>query len=131
MKVSNWKKKIKQILRLGPKYRKVFVICRKDLDPVYASVQGGHALTDLIFSGKIKEWNNDYLIYLQVNNEETLIDIMFKLDIDGIKYGKFIEPDLEYQITAIAIENNDKYFKDLELLEIPDPYLRNKYPYNL
>ena len=106
------------MLKLSPKHRKVYVVVREDLGPVYASVQGGHALADLLLSDKVKEWNNDYLIYLQVKDEEALKNLMYKLDTKGVQYGKFYEPDIEYQATAIAVEGNDKIFKNLSLLEI-------------
>jgi hypothetical protein len=40
-----------------------------------------------------------------------------KLDILEIDYTEFREPDLNNQVTALAILNNDKMFKNLKLVK--------------
>lgn len=79
----------------------------------YQGVQGGHALAQWLLENPNQTWNNDYLIYLQV---EDINKFMFKLDIKNIKYSKFIEPDMGNQITAIACQSTDKIFEKLKLM---------------
>jgi len=59
------------------------------------------------------EWKNNYLIYLKCNLEK----IMLKLQIFGISYTEFHEPDLNDKVTAIAVLNNGNMFKRLKLIE--------------
>ena len=40
-----------------------------------------------------------------------------RLDILEIDYTEFREPDLNNQVTALAILNNDKIFKNLKLVK--------------
>ncbi len=99
---------------------KCYVLCRKDLgelvSPIYPAVQGGHVVAQLYEDGKTGKWKNEYLIYLEVENEDELKKWMYLLDSRGISYSHFLEPDIEYQLTAIATIGNDKLFKGLELL---------------
>lgn len=95
----------------------LYVLTRQDLDPVYAGVQGTHAVADLILHGKLEDWNNDYLIVLSVKDEDALKEWCWKLDNRGIHCGKFYEPDINHELTALAIEGNGKLFKRLPLLK--------------
>lgn len=107
---------------------KVYVLCRKDLEsvaPAYPLVQGGHALAELIFSGKLESWKNDYLIYVAVENLEELKQWMSKLDRIGHHYSHFVEPDLGYEITAIAVEGDLKMFSRLPLYTIEQYVINN------
>lgn len=79
----------------------------------YQGVQGGHALAQWLLENPNQTWNNNYLIYLQTNNLEK---VMFILDSKEIKYSKFIEPDMDNQITAIACQSEDKILKKLKLM---------------
>lgn len=93
------------------KKNKLYVLCDKKLDPIYAAVQGGHAVADWVryhyyetnIGGDrdIKwDWNNDYLIYLSVN-----IDKWWKLlnEYGAESFEQFYEPDLGNRMTAIAV----------------------------
>jgi len=94
---------------------KMYVISRAQLDPIYQCVQGGHAL--VAFTQKYpeitKEWDNQYLIYL---NSYTLDNVMKDLDLYNIPYAKFVEPDMGDCVTAIACYGDGRYFKDLKLV---------------
>ena len=94
----------------------LFILCRKDLDPVYAAVQGGHAVAEILLNGNTQEWNNDYLIYLEVRDEQELEKWQYKLSSRDVSHSSFYEPDLDGQLTAIAVENNNKLFKSLRTL---------------
>jgi len=56
-----------------------------------------------------KIWFKDpYLAQLSVENEDALKHLIYKLEKLDIKYSLFREPDLNNQITAIAVEPSDK-----------------------
>ena len=93
---------------------KLFVVVREELPLAYQGVQSGHAVAQWLLDNKDNQnWNNQTLIYLKTPKLEHL---MFKLDLQLIKYTKFIEPDLDNQITAIALQTDKKYFSKLKLV---------------
>lgn len=53
-----------------------------------------------------KEWfqKSNYLAVLAAKDERSLLKLIEKADSKGIKFSVFFEPDLEYQITAVALE---------------------------
>jgi hypothetical protein len=54
-------------------------------------------------------WYKDqYLAQLSVENEEELYSLISKLEKNHLRFVVFREPDIENQITAIAIEPSDK-----------------------
>ncbi len=79
----------------------------------YQGVQGGHALAQWMIENPNQTWNNNFLIYLQT---EYLERFMFKLNLKEIKYSKFIEPDMDNQLTAIALQTEDKIMEKLKLM---------------
>jgi len=72
------------------------------------SVQSGHALAKFCIENSeiANSWhkNSQYLVYLSVEDENSLRRLMIKLESRGIMFSVFEEPDLDNQITAIAIE---------------------------
>ncbi len=107
---------------------KVYVLCRRDLESkalTYPLVQGGHALAQLVLSGKLESWNNDYLIYVEVKDLEELKEWMSKLDRIGHHYSHFVEPNLDYEITSIAVEGDLKMFSRLPLYTIEQFVINN------
>ncbi len=78
-------------------------------------MQGGHALAQWLIDNPNQTWNNGYLIYLQIDDLEKL---MYKLDLKNINYSKFIEPDFDNQVTAIALQSNDSLIKKLKLMGV-------------
>lgn len=89
---------------------KLYVLVNKDLPIAYQGVQGGHAVAQWLLENPNQTWNNQTLVYLKANIYKEI----FKLDQKGIKYTKFEEPDLNNQITAIALQTN--VFKHLNLM---------------
>ena len=70
-----------------------------------------HSIAQFIFEHpKISHlwFKNPYLIQLSVENEDELKHLIFKLQKLNIKFSIFREPDIDNQITAIAIEPSDK-----------------------
>lgn len=88
------------------------IISRNDITPGYQAVQSGHALIQFHYEYPeiTKKWysESNYLIYLSVQNEEELITLIAKLEKSQVKYSIFREPDIENQITAIAIEPSEQ-----------------------
>ena len=94
--------------------RRLYVLVDKNLDPVYACVQGSHAVAQFLIEHSAKEWNNEYLIYLWADTSYWAS----KFDELGIPYTAFSEPDLNGTITAIAVqEDTGLLFQGLKLVE--------------
>lgn len=89
------------------------IVVRNDISLAYQGVQGGHALAQWLLDNPNQTWNNSYLIYLQTDDIEKL---MFMLDMKDIKYSKFIEPDFNDQVTAIALQSDCNLIKKLKLM---------------
>jgi len=87
-------------------------VTRKDLSPGYQAVQSTHAAINFIFEypDRAGPWfqNSNYLVQLEANNERHLISIIRKCEECKLLYTVFREPDIGNQITAIAIEPNEK-----------------------
>lgn len=78
------------------------------MSPGYQAVQSSHALIDFIFRypEMCLQWHNDsnYLIQVVCKNESELIKYKELALKRGIKLIEFFEPDLDNQLTAIALE---------------------------
>lgn len=87
---------------------KLYIITRQDLSPGYQATQSCHALRQ--FTAEHPEidqrWfeRSNYLAVLSVRNEQELLNLIDKASKRGLKYSIFFEPDLRYEITAIALE---------------------------
>lgn len=88
---------------------------RKDLSPGYQAVQPSHALSRFAIQhyNTFKEWqkNHKNLVILSVNNESELYDLLNKATMNGLKVSWFKEPDIDDQLTAIALEPNDLTYR--------------------
>lgn len=51
---------------------------------------------------------SNYIAILAVRNEQELCNLIERAESKGIRFSAFREPDLDNQITAIAIEPGDK-----------------------
>lgn len=92
--------------------KRLYVLVDETLDPVYGAVQGGHCLINFIRNHPNYP-KNETLVYLKTNVDYW----KQKLDFLNISYSYFLEPDLNYKLTSLVIENNDKLFKKLHLLK--------------
>ncbi len=53
--------------------RRLYVLVDKNLDPVYACVQGSHAVAQFLIENiQQRKWNNEYLIFLYADVEKWL-----------------------------------------------------------
>jgi len=83
-------------------------VTREDLAPGYQIAQSCHALRQ--FSEEHpevdKEWFNksNYIACLSAKDEGSLIKLIGRCEERGIRFSIFFEPDLDYQITAVALE---------------------------
>lgn len=95
---------------------KLYILTDKTLDPIYAAVQGGHAVAEWMMEnvdhrkcGGVDDfkwtWQNDYLIYLAVDIEKWWNRLINYNSLDNA--ACFWEPDLGNKLTAIAIREND------------------------
>lgn len=98
--------------------KRLYIIVRNDLICSSPSVQCGHAVAEFCLNSHSPlEWNNNVLIYLEVENLKKLEWMMFKLQKNNLHFYTFREPDNNNEITAISVLlDNDKFFKKLKLL---------------
>lgn len=94
---------------------KMYVLVRKELDPMYRGVQGTHAVARyaLEYPEKLKEWNNEDLIFLGVRFPTGIERWADKLDEKGLLYSVFYEPDLRDEPTALACYCTGEIFRSL------------------
>lgn len=93
---------------------RLYVLIRKDLSLGYQAVQGGHAVAEYML--KNDSWKNQYLIYLNVKDERDLESWKQKLESKGHKPIPFHEPDINNEMTAIAVHAPKELFKNLKLV---------------
>ena len=93
--------------------QRLYVLIDNNLDSIYGCVQGGHVVAQWLLNHPNQDWNNSYLIYVSADISKW----KEKLDILEVDYTEFREPDLNNQVTALAILNNDKMFKNLRLIK--------------
>ena len=91
---------------------KLIVVTRKDLIPGSQAVQATHAAIEFIFEHPeiAHDWYkiSKYIVQLSVNNQEELLELSDKLSWKGILFSEFREPDLDNELTAIALEPSEK-----------------------
>lgn len=93
--------------------KRLYVLVSKRLSPVYACVQGGHAVAQYLLEHPQQEWNNEFLIYLYADVDKW----KYKLRDRHKEYSSFYEPDLGNTLTAIAVEDSGEMFKNLKLVQ--------------
>lgn len=95
---------------------------REDISAGYQGVQSIHAAIQFAMEhpDTNKEWfeKSNYLGFLSVSNEEELVRLAERASSLGIECSVFREPDVDNQVTAIAIAPGNKSKKlcsDLKL----------------
>ncbi len=90
------------------KTEKLRVITRRDLSLAQQCVQAAHAAIDFQHEHPQESvaWHkfSNYLAILTTKDEQSLIDLIVKASLRGIKYTVFREPDINNEITAVAFE---------------------------
>lgn len=91
---------------------KLYVITRADLEPGYQAVQSMHALRQFTAEhpeiDKVWFEQSNYLGLLSVKNEEELVKLIEEATSKEINFSIFREPDIDNQITAIALSPGPK-----------------------
>lgn len=91
--------------------RRLYVLLSKDLDPIYACVQGGHAVAQWMLDNReAQDWHNEYLVYLYADVEKW----SYKLTLMNRRFSKFREPDLDGKLTSIALVDDGRLFRNLK-----------------
>lgn len=62
------------------------------------------------YPGQSRQWHQDsnYLAQLSCKDENELEELAKKAELKGIKVVRFYEPDIDNQLTAIALEPSDE-----------------------
>ena len=91
---------------------KLYVITRRDLSPGRQAAQSCHALRAFVqdWPEIDQEWyeTSNYLVLLSVKDEKELRDLFHRAREIGLRGSWFLEPDLNNQITAIALEPGNR-----------------------
>lgn len=91
---------------------KLYLITRRDISPGYQAVQSCHALRQFTeeHPDVDKEWftRSNYLCLLSVGDESELYSLICRAKDNDIRVSIFREPDVDNQITAIALEPGNK-----------------------
>jgi hypothetical protein len=86
---------------------KLYVVVRGDLEPGLRAAQACHALRQFTADHPDAdlEWfeTSNTIVLLEVLDIDELSDLAFDLERQGARIAKFIEPDLGYELTAIAV----------------------------
>ena len=87
---------------------KFVIVTRQDLKPGAQVAQAAHAAIQFQHEHPeiSKDWhtNSNYIIILAAKDEQDLLRILEKTRNAGLQSSVFTEPDLDDQVTAIAIE---------------------------
>lgn len=87
------------------------MVTRQDLSAGYQSVQPAHALAQFAVEhhNKFIDWQNFHknLIVLSVENESALTKLLLQAQMKNISVSAFREPDVDNQLTAIALEPSE------------------------
>lgn len=90
---------------------KLRVVTRQDLPLGVAAVQSCHAAIDFQHQhpAEALQWHtkSNYLAILTTQDESSLINLITKAILSGVKHTIFREPDLDNQITAVALEASE------------------------
>ena len=86
---------------------KLYVLVRSDLSKSQQAVQAGHAVAEFLLFHKDTEWKNGILVYLRSPGDWDLYNNIEGALKKGAPYMPFYEPDIDNEITALAILGTD------------------------
>jgi len=93
---------------------RLYVLCSNKLDPIYAAVQGGHAIAEFMMDqqeglenhnrsiAREDKWYNDTVVYLSVDVDEWY-EYLHNFEHLWYYYSTWDEPDCDGDLTAIAL----------------------------
>jgi hypothetical protein len=84
---------------------RLYVIGRADLAPGLRAAQAGHAVAAfaLRYPRRFRHWRNGYLIFLEVEDGETLARVHTAAKHRALRTAEWHEPDLDGELTAFAL----------------------------
>ena len=97
---------------------RLYVLCSNKLDPMYAAVQGGHAIAEFLIDQqegienknrsvfREDKWYNETVVYLSVDIDEWY-EYLDNFENLWYYYSVWEEPDVDYKLTAIALHIPD------------------------
>lgn len=107
------------------------LIVRSDLSPGYQAVQPAHALAEfaMTYPEIFADWHKNHknLVILSVPSEAALQELFTIAQERGIKGVDFREPDINDELTAIALEPSDETYKLVSSLSLA---LKERQPVN-
>lgn len=81
---------------------------RADIIPGLQMAQATHSAIQFVFENmeiaKIWHETSDYIVMLNIDNEESLKKLMLEASNKNIKFSSYREPDIDNQYTAVAFE---------------------------
>jgi hypothetical protein len=95
---------------------KLYVLIREDLSTQQQAVQAGHAVAEYLLRGPEHSWSNGTLVYLGVRDREIMERWITRLSDRYIPFVAFKEPDLNDEITALAVIAKERVFRSLRLI---------------
>lgn len=99
---------------------RIYTLTRADINIGQRITQAGHSLAQYIIDHNPHlngQWDNGSIINLALGSEKSLKRWMRKLDELGISFSIFREPDMNHEITSIAILHRGEIFKGIPLLK--------------
>lgn len=96
--------------------KKLFILTRRDFPIIDQAVQSGHAIAEFLLTYPDTEWKNGTLVYLGVKDEKTLKKWTYKLHLWNAQYVTFYEPSMNNELTSVASDYNESFFKNLQML---------------
>lgn len=123
-------KKEEELKQLEENYKeRLYVVVSNKLEPVYACVQGAHAVAQYLIEHLYEgdSWKNKTLVFLYTDRINIFNNM---LNNENIKHSCFREPDLNNELTAIAVYKEDiekasdytieNYIADLKTIKVID-----------
>lgn len=87
---------------------KLYIVTRQDLAPGDILAQSCHAVAEFgrEYPDVFLEWQDvsNYIAVLECKDEKELLSLIDRADKKRIRFSVFFEPDLDNEITAIALE---------------------------
>jgi len=100
----------------------MYIIVRLDLTIGQQMAQLVHANTEYILNNlsDSTDWynNSNYVVCLNVKDEEQLSFLSSKLEASGINHSRFTEPDLNNSLTSISFIGNSDVKKFISSLPL-------------
>lgn len=92
---------------------KLYILVSHKYPVGYQFAQGMHVMHQWSRENLNHPWDNDTVVGLSCPDIEEWAK---RLDESNICYSRFHEPDLDNELTALAVAGHDRLFKNLKLI---------------